>query len=158
MDRLSQYCMEVRRIGGVETYLISPGAYGALAGDGELLSALGLPSERLRRYMDGADGVSLFFAITHHANRAVRFQWEPVLCYRDGEDFHHVGIRSSWKCRDCGHIHEGPVLLPMCEYDPPFYAAGEAPLPPCFQKLRCARCGHLLQNHLLFLREPKARR
>lgn len=157
MKKLSEYCLQICCINGLDTYIISPQSCNELMNNTELLDKMHIRRERISAYADmtakcGTD--RLYTAFVIHKNYAERFQWEIVNCLRNDDGFFHVFYRDSWKCRECGNIMYAPVLMPMDEADATFYSGMLnrcPPVPDFFKKVPCPSCGRLMQNHLLLL-------
>ena len=156
MKQLEKYCMTVQCINDVDTYIISREFLD------DFLESIGRSAETVnmlrycRAYVQYARAYEekIFFAVAHFKNRAERFAWIPVNCYKDETAFHHVCILDSWKCRHCGYIHHGTIVMPAAEHDAVFYAASKnkyPPIPKGFAKQACKKCGRPLQNHILFI-------
>ena len=169
MQQLERYCMEVRCINYLNTYIISPQYYEELLSDIDLMKLLwwhkdqhgqhhlppGWREEMIRGMMEESRKVdNLYFAVVRHKGIPERFVWEPVHCYHQDDTFYHVMYRKSWKCIDCGYWLEVPLIMPMVESDTLFYNETEnrwPDTPPIFQKVRCPNCGMMLNNHLKIL-------
>lgn len=157
IELLKRYCLSICCINGLDTYIISPLYYDLLAADEDFrkdLSELSIyPYDAFLGLLQTAreNAGILYLALADHKSRKGRYEWEPVLCYKNENTFYHVSYRSSWKCRDCGYILYAPVIRPMVEVDSGFYFGTERKypdIPPLFQKVPCPKCGHLLQCHL----------
>lgn len=157
MKKLSEYCLQICCINGLDTYIISPQYHKELMDDTKLLEEMHIRKDRVPVFVDiaaqcGTDRLYIAFVI--HKNYAERFQWEIVNCLRNDDGFFHVFYRDSWKCRECGNIMYAPVLMPMDEADATFYSGMLnrcPPVPDFFKKVPCPSCGRLMQNHLLLL-------
>ena len=169
MQQLEPYCMEMRCINDLDTYIISPQYYEKLLSDTDLMKLLWwnkdqhgqhhLPpdwqEERIKSMMEVSRRVdSLYFAVVRHKGRPERFVWKSVHCYHQEDTFYHVMYRESWRCIDCGYWLEAPLIMPMVESDALFYCGTEnrwPDTPPIFQKVQCPNCGMMLNNHLMLL-------
>lgn len=173
MRQLEKYCMDVRCMNGVDTYIISPAHYEDLLQDTELMERLcGTEEERpyvtetekerrvdeIVRWLVGIvetckEKEVLYLAfIRHKAWKS--FQWEPLYCYRREGIFYHVMYFESWMCRECGYILRAPLIKPMVEHDPNIYSGTEnrwPDTPPVFQRVNCPQCGKFLQCHWILL-------
>lgn len=155
MAQLQDYCMETICINGIDTYIISPRRLDDILSDTELLSALSI-SAPIEPYIQYAktNGSDIFFAFAHFPSRKASYTWLPVNCYKTGNTYYHVAIRSTWLCRECKNLQHGTFIMPIIEHDPVFYSGAKRPypeIPPCFEKKACENCGKLLQNHFLSL-------
>lgn len=158
MRQLEEYCMEIRPIGGVETYIVDPEFCGDIASDDLLLSSLSASPKFIKYYIKCSEHVktsefSMYLAFIHSGSRIERFSWLPLNCLKHGEDYYHVVVRDTWMCRNCGHIHRGIIIMPMAECDTTVYPIRSLmpPVPGIFKKKACECCGRLLQNHLIIL-------
>ena len=105
MQQLEPYCMEMRCINDLDTYIISPQYYEKLLSDTDLMKLLWwnkdqhgqhhLPpdwqEERIKSMMEVSRRVdSLYFAVVRHKGRPERFVWKSVHCYHQEDTFYHV--------------------------------------------------------------------
>ena len=162
MRELEKYCAKICRINGLDTYIISPRHRDDFVRDRELLGSLGilrrdfllgrLPyiMETCRKY----DG--LYLALVRHRGMFKGIsEWEPLLCYLHGEAFFHVSYHTSWKCRFCGNLYQGAMIMPAVEHSPDFYMETEnrwPDTPSFFHEIHCPQCGLTLQNHWVLLK------
>lgn len=169
MRQLVRYCMEVRCINDLDTYIISPQCYEELLSDTELMKLLWwhrdqhgqlhLPpdwrEEMITGMMENSRKVdNLYVAAVRLKKMPERSAWEPTYCYHQEDAFYHVMYRESWCCMDCRHWLQAPLIMPMAEHDPLFYQGTEnrwPDTPPIFQRVRCPNCGMTLNNHLKLL-------
>lgn len=164
MEQLNKYCLTIRCINSLETYIFSPARWEAFLTDKELLDRLNLlwANDMLINFLQPVKTVGtdiLYPALVQHKNRIKKYRWEPVFCYKLEDEFHHVICRDSWICRACNHTLYGLVLMPKHEQDTIFYSGTENPHPPVpsvFKKIFCPRCGRQLQNHLILIPGPTA--
>lgn len=160
MERLKQYCMGVCDIDGLQTFIIFASKYEELLRNSELLKDLKI-SERLMtpfiKTIRELNTDKIYFAFVYLPTFIEKFQWMPVYCYKNGSQFYHVHYRDSWMCRECGNIMNQSVIMPLVEAEPEIYfysARGNRhpSIPPFFQKIKCPKCGKLLQNHLFLIK------
>ena len=158
LKSIGDYSEKELVIDGIKTYVISPDHYEEFLKDDELLKSLdirGVLYDVIPAMMENAKqirDIKIGFAIALHNNRK-SCRWEPVNVY---EDVCHVFIRSSWMCRNCGHKHDGIIIMPMAEADAIFLERKELQnfeIPELFGKIKCDKCGKKLQNHLYVIRE-----
>ncbi|MCI8400834.1 MAG: hypothetical protein HFI38_01860 [Lachnospiraceae bacterium] len=158
MERLKDYCLDVCIIDGLQTYVISPAKYGVLIKDNELLHYLKRTDKNLLPYIEMAREMGidkLYLAFVNVPSFVRKFQMSPVLCYKNENRFYHVHYRNTWMCRECKHIMNKPIIMPMVEADITIYHCSEnkyPDIPSIFQKVKCPKCGRLLQNHLIILK------
>jgi ribosomal protein L37AE/L43A len=157
MEHLKDYCLDVCVIDGLQTYVIDSAKYGVLIKDNELLNYLKKTDKDILSYIEltreiGIDKIYLAFA--KFPTLIERLQWFPILCYKNGNQFYHVHYRSTWMCRECKYRMNKPIIMPMVEVDAIIYHYCEnkyPDIPSIFQKVKCPKCGKLLQNHLIIL-------
>ena len=159
MDWLKKYCLEVRCIDGLDTYIISPEFYEKILSDNELLAQLGASKNKRRfietfiKYAKEVEGMELHLAFIHQ-KKWKDFEWIPVNCLKHGDEIFHICCRENWICHECGYDNPGIVIMPQVEADPTYYEKCPA-ISSVFQKRACRKCGKTLQNHLLFVDEDK---
>ena len=158
MKCIKKYSIKMCHINGAEIYITNPVFYDEIIADTELLTSLFISVQDVInciRYISDvkSDDFNLFLAFAHFKNRKQLYSWLPVACCKYSDTFYPVKIRSSWLCRNCGHIYHGIVIMPVEEYDPVCYPAVDnlQPIPRIFKKIRCESCGKLLQNHLIMI-------
>lgn len=157
MEHLKDYCLNICVIDGLQTYVISPAKYDAFIKDKELLKSLKRTEKDILPFIKvsketGTDTIYLAFVECHAF--VEKFQWIPVHCYKSGNHFYHVHCRNTWMCRECKNIINKPVIMPMVEADAVIYHGTEDKypnIPSVFQKVKCPKCGKLLQNHLIVI-------
>ena len=154
MERLSDYCFDIRIINGIKTFLISPKLLDALLLDTQLLSALFSSAERIQFMINDAkdNPGKVFFAFTKHNVKVEKLVWQPVNCYKDGDLYHHVCILDRWMCRECTHNHQGEFIKPIIEIDTLFYLGSDNRYPPIsdvFKRKYCDNCGKPLQGYFI---------
>lgn len=149
---LKKYCIEIRKINGIMTYIISPVFLDSILCDTDL-SALLSASLDIRYKINEAkeNPEKIFLAFVQHSNVKIeKYVWEPVNCYKDGDYYYHVYIRASWLCRECKQIHYGKFIMPIDEHDHIFYSRTKVPpIPSIFKRRVCCNCGKELQNHFI---------
>ncbi len=154
MEKIKNYCTNICSINGVETFIIAPSKYDDLINDYDLLKDMATSKERINPFIQTAKescSDKIFFAFVNVPTKVEYLQWIPVLCYKSGNQFLHINYRTSWMCRECGNIMEKPLIMPIDELDTTFYTFAENKYPnidPIFKKIKCPKCGKLLQNHL----------
>ena len=155
---ISEYCDKELIIDGLKTYIISPRYNEDFLGDVELLQKLEIHEcfyDLIRHMMGNTFAIreiKIGFAFVLHENRWI-CRWEPVNVY---EDTYHVSIHSLWMCIDCGHKHEGIIMMPMAEEDPCFLEKkmrNNNSVPRICKKIKCEKCGRELNNHLYYIPE-----
>lgn len=158
MERLKDYCFNVRMIDSLQTFIISPAKYDAFIKDSNLLNDLQITKARYEAVLSYAKIVGevgtdkLYPAFVYLPFFAERFQWLPLYCYKNKNQFYHVNYRNTWMCRECGNVMNKSILMPMAEADATIYPRDKRPcIPPIFQKMPCPKCGKLLQNHLVII-------
>lgn len=157
MKHLKDYCLDIFVIDGLQTYVISPAKYSVLIKDNELLNYLKRTENDILPYIEVAREIGidkLYFAFAYLPAIVKRFQLLPILCYKNGNQFYHVHYRNTWMCRECKYIMNKPIIMPMVEADITIYHCSEnkyPDIPSIFQKVKCPKCGKLLQNHLIIL-------
>ncbi len=147
MDRIQKYVYKQLNIGDMETYLIYPEHYRKVLEFLNLYSA----SWELLDIVENVKAVDLYPALVYIPRLAEKYRWRPILCYRNGDEFHHVHYHSGWMCRECW-TNNGPVILPMSEVDN-IYGFPLPPILEVFQKVNCKKCGKTLQNHLIMIEQ-----
>ena len=161
MERLKRYCIDIKEINGIETYIISPKLLDDVFSDLELLDSLFVSYENklIQHLIHEAKSspLRIFVAFTKHSNIKIeKLVWQPVNCYKDGDDYHHVFICDSWICLECKHINHDKFIMPIVEHDAIFYAGTDNQFPPIcsvFKRKKCINCEKLLQNHYLYTKE-----
>lgn len=162
MEHLKDYCLDVCVIDGLQTYIISPEKYSLLIKDNELLNNLKRKDKDILPYIKIAREIGidkLYLAFVYFPAFAKKFQLLPILCYRNEHQFYHVNYRNTWMCRECKYIMNKPIIMPMVEADMTIYRCSEhkyPAIPSIFQKVKCPKCGKLLQNHLIILNLDKS--
>lgn len=157
MNRLNDYCLDLCVIDGLLTYIISPAKYSILLKDNELLKDLERTDNDILPYIETAREIGidkLYLAFVKVPFSAKKFQRLPMLCYQNGNQFYHVHYRNTWMCRECKYIMNKPIIMPMAEADTTIYHCSERKypdIPSIFQKIKCPKCGKLLQNHWIIL-------
>lgn len=158
MERLKDYCFNVCMIDSLQTFIISPAKYDAFIKDSNLLNDLQITKARYEAVLSYAKIVGevgtdkLYPAFVYLPFFAERFQWLPLYCYKNKNQFYHVNYRNTWMCRECGNVMNKSILMPMAEADATIYPRDKRPcIPPIFQKMPCPKCGKLLQNHLVII-------
>lgn len=155
MERLKNYCVEIRDIDGIKTYIVSPEYLDTILSDSDLLSSLFTTSKRIQYLVNEAkeNPSKIFFAFSQHNNRKIeKFVWEPVNCYKDGQVYYHIAIRDTWMCRECKQMHQGKFIMLMSEHEPIFYSGADnkyPSIPSVFKRRICSNCGKTLQNHFV---------
>ena len=154
MEQLKRYCTKIKSINGKMTYIVDPMLLEDILADAELFVLLGIPSDFVRHKIKEAkaEPQKIFLAFVQHSHvKMEKYRWEPVHCYKDGEDYYHVYIRDSWLCRECQQMNYGKFLQPAGEHDPLFYSGAENQYPRAsvFKKRRCRHCGKNLQIHFI---------
>lgn len=157
MDQLKRYCIDIKDINGIETYIVSPELLDDAFSDIELLDSLFISYENklIQHFVNEAKSSPsrVFVAFTKHSNIKIeKLVWQLVNCYKDGDDYHHVFIRDSWMCRKCKHINHDKFIMPIIEHDTLFYAGTDNQYPPIsslFKRKKCINCEKPLQNHHL---------
>ena len=71
----------------------------------------------------------IYLAFVNLPAKVERFQWLPVHCYKNGNQFYHVYYRNTWMCRACKHIMNKPIVMPMVEVDSTIYNQCERKYP-----------------------------
>lgn len=157
MEQLIDYCLDVCVIDGLQTYVISPATHNVLVKDNKLLNYLKSTESDILPYIEAAREIGidkLYLAFINFPAIVKKFQLLPILCYKNGNQFYHVHYRNTWMCRECKHIMNKPIIMPMVEADTTIYHFSEnkyPDIPSIFQKVKCPKCGKLLQNHLIIL-------
>ncbi|MFR4977939.1 MAG: hypothetical protein ACLUDG_03310 [Butyricicoccus sp.] len=152
IERLENDSKEMVSRNGMKTYIIAPERLENLLWDTKLLSALSMSVLKIKRFVEYTriDASAIFFALVHFTNRMERYAWEPLNCYKIGDAYYPVYIRSTWLCRECKQLQDGLFLMPIMEYD--FYGDTDNPcpqIPSIFKKRLCKNCGKPLQNYFL---------
>lgn len=140
-------------IDGILTYLFHPEELDELLKDSnkpeDFLNCILWHKKRIQE-ITHIEEVKLYPAVCHVEKINC---WMPVYCMEQGESYYHVGFNQHWRCRDCG-TENGPVLLHQTEVYRDVYIGREWPqIPPIFRKICCKKCGHMLQGHLIKLKE-----
>lgn len=157
MERLKSYCADVCFIDGLETFIISPSKFDDILKDNELLKYLKKSNKDIVPFINISREVGtnkIYLAFVNLPAKVERFQWLPVHCYKNGNQFYHVDYRNTWMCRECKHIMNKPIVMPMVEVDSTIYNQCERKypdIPLIFQKEKCPKCGMVLQNHLIII-------
>lgn len=159
MKRINEYAEQELIIDDLKTYIIPEQNYEAFISDSEMMRVLGFNQRSVdhMKHMMKTNGdignIKVHFAVVYHSNRC-KFQWEPVHVAESEGAFYHVFIRKSWMCKDCGHFHEGIIVMPMSEGDPTFLSGPNRftySIPDIFKKIPCECCGHQLNCHLMII-------
>ncbi len=161
MERFEYYCKDIVDINGIKTYIVSQEYLDNILLDLEFLASLcgSLPlieGRRIVRYLvDEAQSnpSRIFFAFVKHINSSKTYErWEPINCYKNGDDYYHIYIRDNWMCRECKQINYGKFIMPMIEHDAVFYSGTDNKFPTIsslFKSKKCAYCEKTLQNHFI---------
>lgn len=150
MEELTKYCRDKAVFNDVEIYIVKKELYGDMLNDIGVLRLLGVKDKfnsHIRVMMEYATKVSEVkceFAFVHHPKRTV-LQWEPTNLIEYENKLYPVDIRKNWLCMDCGHSTEGIIFVPK------YGICGKYECADIFKKIRCKKCGALLQNYLLIL-------
>ncbi|MEW4414838.1 hypothetical protein [Clostridium sp. AN503] len=156
MERLKSYCAEVCFIDNLQTFIISPSKFDDILKDNELL--MYLKKSDIVPFIKTSRAVGtniLYLAFVNLPAKVERFQWLPVHCYKNENKFYHVYYRNTWMCRECRHIMNKSIVMPMVEADSTIYHYCEnkyPDIPLIFQKVKCPKCGRVLQNHLIIIK------
>lgn len=157
MECLKKYCEAVSCIDGLQTFVISPSKLNDVLNDNEILVLL------KKSYMDIAPFINtvrlvgtdkIYLAFVNLPVKEEGLQWLPLHCYKDGNQFYHVQCKDTWICRECRNIIKKSIIMPMVEADATIFhwCVNKYPdIPLIFQKVKCPKCGRLLQNHLLII-------
>ncbi len=157
MERLKSYCADVCFIDGLKTFIISPSKFDDILKDNELLKYLKKLNKDIVPFINISRAVGtskIYLAFVNLPVKVERFQWVPVHCYKNGNQFYHVHYRDTWMCKECKYIINKPSVMPMVEVDSIIYKQCEnkyPDIPLIFQKEKCPKCGRVLQNHLLII-------
>lgn len=156
MEQLTKYCFDTRIINGIKTYLVSQELMDTFLLDTQLLTALFSSADSIRFMINKAkdNPERIFFAFTQHNVKVEKLVWQPVNCYKDGDDYHHVYIRDTWMCRECAHSNQGEFVKPVIELDTGFYLGADnkyPPVPDVFKRRYCDNCGKPLQGYFVSL-------
>lgn len=157
MERLKNYCTEICLIDGLQTFVISPSKYDDMIKDKELLNCIKRPEMDIVPFIKTAREAGtdkIYLAFVNLPVKMERFQWIPIHCYKNGNQFYHVHYRNTWMCRECRNIMNQSMVMPMVEADSTIYHWCEnnyPDIPLIFQKVKCPKCGKPLQNHLLVI-------
>lgn len=154
MKKLSNYCFDIRIINGIKTFLVSPKLLDSLLSDVQLLSALFSSADSIQFMINKAkdNPGKIFFAFTQHNVKVEKLVWQPVNCYKDGDDYHHVCILDRWMCRECTHNHQGEFIKPIIEIDTGFYLGTDNRYPSVsdvFKRRYCDNCDKPLQGYFV---------
>ncbi len=154
MERLKNYCFDIRDINGIKTFLVSAKLLDVVLSDAQLLSSLSISSDRIQFLIAKAkeNPAKIFFAFTQHNVKVEKLVWQPVNCYKDGDVYHHVYIRDTWMCRECTHSNQGEFVKPVIELDAGFYLGTDNKYPPApdvFKRRYCDNCGKILQGYFI---------
>ena len=156
MERLKSYCEEVCFIDNLQTFIISPSKFNDILKDNELL--MYLKKSDIAPFINTSRAVGtniLYLAFVNLPAKVERLQWLPVHCYKNENKFYHVYYRNTWMCRECRHIMNKSIVMPMVEADSTIYhhCVNQYPdIPLIFQKVKCPKCGRVLQNHLIIIK------
>lgn len=157
MERLKKYCEDVYFIDGLQTFIISPSKFDDILKDNELLKYLKKTDMNIARFINIARKVGtdkIYLAFVNLPTKVERFQWVPLHCYKNENQFYHVYYRDTWVCRECKNIMNKSIIMPMVEADMTIYHWCEnkyPDIPLIFQKVKCPKCGRPLQNHLIII-------
>ena len=157
MERLKSYCTDVCFIDGLKTFIISPSKFDDILKDNELLKYLKKSDKDIVPFIKTSMAVGtskMYLAFVNLPAKVERLQWLPVHCYKSGNQFYHVYYRNTWMCRECKHIMNQSIVMPMVEVDSTIYHQCEnkyPDIPLIFQKEKCPKCGRILQNHLIII-------
>lgn len=157
MERLKKCCEAVCCIDGLQTFIISPSKFDRILNDNKLLEYLKKSDRAIAPFINTAKLVGtdkMYLAFVKLPTKVETFQWLPLHCYKNGNQFYHVHYRDTWICRECKNIMNKPIIMPMAEADATIYhwCANKYPdTPLIFQKVKCPNCGRLLQNHLMII-------
>lgn len=154
IEQLQNYSKEIVSRNGMETYIIAPERLDNFLLDTKLLSVLSMSALKIKQFVECTkiDVSTIFFASVHFTNRMERYAWEPFNCYKSGDVYHPVYIRTTWLCRECKQLQYGLFMMPMIEHDVNFYQGTDNPypkIPSIFKKRLCKNCGKPLQKHFL---------
>ncbi len=157
MEHLIRYCEVVCFIDGLQTFIISPSKFDDLLKDNDLLKYMKKSYIDIVYFVNAANTVAtntIYLAFVKLPTKAESFQWIPLHCYKSENQFFHVHYRNTWMCRECKSIMNKPIIMPMVETDTAIYHWCEnkyPDIPLIFQKVKCPKCGRLLQNHLIII-------
>ena len=157
MERLKKYCEDVCFIDDLQTFIISPSKFDDIIKDNELLKYLKKTDIDIVPFINIARVVGtdkIYLAFVNLPTKVKRFQWVPLHCYKNGNQFYHVNYRNTWMCRECKNIMNKSIVMPMVEADMIIYHWCEnkyPDIPLIFQKVKCPKCGRPLQNHLIIM-------
>lgn len=157
MEHLIGYCEVVCFIDGLQTFIISPSKLDDILKDNKLLKFLKKSDMDIVYFINVAKTVgtnTIYLAFVKLPAKAECFQWVPLHCYKSGNRFFHVHYRDTWMCRECKSIMNQSIIMPMVESDASIYhwCENKHPgIPLVFQKIKCPKCGRLLQNHLIII-------
>lgn len=157
MERLKNYCEDICLIDGLQTLIISPSKYDDILKDSILLKYLKKSDADLLPLIKTAKKVGtdkIYLAFVNLPVKTEKFQWVPLYCYRNGNQFYHVHYRNTWMCKACKNMINMSIVMPMVEADTTIYHWCEnkyPDIPLIFQKVKCPKCGRLLQNHLIII-------
>lgn len=158
MERLKQYCADVCFIDSLQTFIISPSKHDDILKDDKLLKCLKRSEMDILPFIKTTKEVGtdkIYLAFVYLPVKVEIIQWMPIHCYKNGTQFYHVYYRNSWMCRECGNIMNKSIVMPMVEVESIIYhwSKNRYPdIPLIFQKIKCPKCGKLLQNHLIIIR------
>ncbi len=157
MERLEKYCEDVCFIDGLQTFIISPSKFDVILKDNKLLKYLKITDiKNIVPFINEAREVGtdkIYLAFVNLPTKVC--QWMPLHCYKNKNKFYHVCYRSTWMCRGCKNIMNKSIIMPMVESDAVIYHWCEnkyPDIPLIFQKVKCPKCGRLLQNHLFIIK------
>ena len=89
----------------------------------------------------------VFLAFAEHKNsHRAYLWWEPINCYKDGDDFCHVNIRDDWMCRECGQMNYDKFIMPMKEHDALFYVGTDNKYPLISSLFKKKKCGGKMKD------------
>ena len=157
MERLKNYCEDICLIDGLQTLIISPSKYDDILKDSILLKYLKKSDADLLPLIKTAKKVGtdkIYLAFVNLPVKTEKFQWVPLYCYRNGNQFYHVHYRNTWMCKACKNMINMSIVMPMVEADTTIYHWCEnkyPDIPLIFQKVKCPKCGRLLQHHLIII-------
>lgn len=146
MDKWQKYVYKQLNIWDTDTYLIDP-EYAP-----EVIKLLNLHNSNLvlLDIVKQTKSIELYPAVVQIPRFSEKYRWQPLLCYKHGNEYYHIQSHDGWMCRDCW-TNNGPVIMPMFEADTAFYGFPLPQIPEVFRKIKCKKCGKPLQNHLVLV-------
>lgn len=157
MERLRRYCEDVRFIDGLQTFIISPSKFDDIIKDDKLLKCMEKSDMDIVPFINTSRAVGtdkIYLAFVNLPAKVERIRWFPLHCYKNRNQFYHVHYRNTWMCTECKSIMTKSIVMPMVEADTTIYHWCEnkySDVPLIFQKVKCPKCGRLLQNHLIII-------